>query len=82
MLILKANLEKITDIGDTIEVFDERLGIELLTHLISFDYDCILDKYTELEFGNFTQKLSNLLGTISTNTNTAITNANNNIIIT
>ena len=79
---LKANLEKITDIGDVIEVIDERLGIDITTNLISYEYDCILDKYTELEFGNFTQKLSNLIGTITSSTNNAITNANNNIIIT
>lgn len=62
---LKANLEKITDIGDTVEVIDERLGINLLTNVISFEYDCILDKYTEIEFGNFQQTLSGLIGNIS-----------------
>ena len=79
---LKANIEKITDIGDIIEVDDERLGITLLTNVISFDYDCILGKYTELEFGNFTQKLSNLMSTISTNTQTAITESTQNLQIT
>lgn len=79
---LKANLEKITDIGDTIEVIDERLGVDIMTNLIAYDYDCILKKYTELEFGNFTQKLSNLLSSITTATTTAINNANANIIIT
>lgn len=79
---LKANLEKITDIGDTIEVIDERLGVDIMTNLISYDYDCILDKYTELEFGNFTPKLSNLLTSISSATQTAINNANANIVIT
>ncbi len=66
---LKANLERITDIGDTIQVIDERLNLNLLTNLISFDYDCILGRYTELEFGNFKKKLSNLQETI---TNSAI----------
>lgn len=79
---LKANLEKITDIGDTIEVIDERLGVDIMTNLISYDYDCILNKYTELEFGNFTPKLSNLLTSISSATQTAINNANANIVIT
>lgn len=65
---LKANLEKITDIGDTIEVIDERLNLDLITHLISYDYDCILKKYTELEFGNFQQKLSNLVSSINSAT--------------
>lgn len=58
---LKANLEKITDIGDTVEVIDERLGVTLLTNVISYDYDCVLDEYTQVEFGNFHQNLSNLI---------------------
>ena len=62
---LKANLEKITDIGDTIEVIDERLNLNITTNLISYVYDCILGKYEELEFGNFKKKLSNLVETIS-----------------
>lgn len=69
---LKANLEKISDIGDTISVIDERLGINLITHLISYDYDCILEQYSELEFGNFQQKLSNLMGEITSDTQTQI----------
>ena len=79
---LKANLEKITDIGDIVEVIDERLGINITTNVISYVYDCILDKYTEIEFGNFTQKLSNLMSTISNNTQTAITEANQSLQIT
>lgn len=79
---LKANVDKITDIGDVIEVDDERLGITLLTNVISYDYDCILGKYIELEFGNFTQKLSNLMNTISSNTQTAIEESNQNLQIT
>lgn len=62
---LKANLEKLTDIGDTIEVIDEQMGVDITTHVISYDYDCILGKYTELEFGNFQQKVSDLMGTVS-----------------
>lgn len=62
---LKANLEKITDIGDYIEVKDERLGIDLMTNVIAFDYDCILGRYTEIEFGTFKQTLSGLVGNIT-----------------
>ena len=79
---LKASIEKITDIGDVIEVDDERLGITLLTNVISYDYDCILEKYTELEFGNFTQKLSNLMSTIANDTQKAITEANQELQVT
>lgn len=65
---LKANLDTITDIGDTINVIDERLGIELMTQVIAYQYDCILEKYTEIQFGNFQKTLSDLMGTIKAET--------------
>lgn len=74
---LNANLEKITDVGDTIEVIDERLGINIMTSLISFDYDCILEKYVELQFGNFQNTLSNLITTINGETESQIIEASN-----
>lgn len=79
---LKANLDKITDIGDIVEVIDERLGINIITNVISYVYDCILEKYIEVEFGNFTQKLSNLMSSISNATSIAITESNQNLQIT
>ena len=62
---LKANIEKITDIGDTVEVIDDRLGINMVTNVIKYDYDCILERYTEIEFGNFKETLSGLVGNIT-----------------
>lgn len=62
---LKADLDRITDIGDIIRVKDERLGIDLITNVIAFDYDCILGQYTEVEFGNFKQTLSGLVSNIT-----------------
>lgn len=79
---LKANVEKITDIGDTIVVIDERLGINMTTNVIAYDYDCISGKYTELEFGNFKQKLSNLVSNITTSINTQTTEQLQNVTIT
>lgn len=72
---LKANIEKLTDIGDIVEVIDERLGLNLQTNVISYDYDCILKKYTEIEFGNFTQKLSGLMSSIQSSTQTTVNEA-------
>lgn len=72
---ISADLEKITDVGDTVQVIDERLGVNILTNVISFDYDCILRKYTKVEFGNFKQTLSGLVGNITSNTNQTIQNA-------
>ena len=76
---MKANLEKITDIGDTVEVIDERLKVNLMTNVISFEYDCILEKYTEIEFGNFKKSLSgfadNIVSSVQQSTQTTINNA-------
>ena len=79
---LNANLEKISDVGDTVEVIDERLGINISTNIIAFDYDCILNKYTEIQFGNFTPKLSNLQSTIATQTQQAIEENNTVLAVT
>ena len=79
---LKANMDKITDIGDTVEVIDERLGINIMTSVLSFVYDCILDKYIEIEFGNSKPQLSDLMTTVETNIDTAINENNQTITVT
>ena len=79
---LRANVDKITDIGDIIEVIDERLGIDILTNIIFYEYDCILEKYTQLEFGNFTQSLNNLVSNIDSQANTMIQENNATLQIT
>lgn len=79
---LKANVEKITDVGDAIQVDDERLGINMMTNVIAFDYDCILEKYTEIEFGNFTKKLSNLMNDVSSTAQSTTNEAMQDIQIT
>ena len=72
---LKANPEKVTDIGDTIEVKDERIGVNILTEVIAYEYDAIAKKYVSLEFGNFTNTLSDLLANISSSTSNQVGNA-------
>ena len=69
---LNANLEKLTDIGDTVEVIDERLGVNIMTNVIAFDYDCILGKYTQVEFGNAKNTLSNLVSDINSQTQATV----------
>lgn len=62
---LTANIDKVTDIGDIVEVIDERLGIDILTNIIAFEYDCILKKYTQIEFGNFKNTLSGFISNVT-----------------
>ena len=72
---LKGNPEKVTDIGDSIEVIDERIGVNILTEVIAYEYDAIANKYVSLEFGNFTNTLSDLINNISSSTNSQVDKA-------
>ncbi len=59
--------------GDVIQVVDERLGVSILTNVIAYEYDAILKRITQVEFGNFKNDVSNLLQTI-TSTATNVSN--------
>ena len=78
---LKGNPEKVTDIGDIIEVKDARIGVNVLTKVIAYEYDAITKKYVNLEFGNFTPKLSSLMSDIKAETSLQIASATSNINI-
>lgn len=69
---LKGNPEKVTDIGDIIEVRDARIGVDILTSVISYEYDAITNKYVNLEFGNFSKSLNELISNIERNTETQV----------
>lgn len=79
---MDANLEKITDIGDTIEVIDERMGLDMMTNVISFEWDCIQRRYTSLEFGTFKQTLSGLMGSVQQTATDAAQAVNSSIVTT
>lgn len=79
---MSANLEKVTDIGDTIEVIDERMGLDMMTNVISFEYDCIQGRYTSIEFGTFKQTLSGLMGTVQQTATDAAHAVNSSIVTT
>lgn len=79
---LKAHIDEIVDLGDEIEVIHEKLGIKMVTNVISLKYDCIRDKYVEIEFGNFKSSLKNLVKDIKSDTQESIDNANEVIRVT
>ena len=72
---LKAEPEKVTDIGDIINVIDERIGVNVTTEVISYEYDAIAEKYVSLEFGNFSNTLGDLINNINGSTLATIDNA-------
>ena len=73
---VKAEIDGVVDLGDTIVVNHEKLGISLVTNVIALRYDSIRDKYIEVELGNFRSKLKDLFKTIKSETNESIANAN------
>lgn len=78
---LSANMEKITDVGDIVEVQDERLGVSITASVLSFDYDCILEKYTQIEFGTLSANLSDLMSGISNEINTSVAEATQDLTV-
>lgn len=72
---IEANVERITDVGDVVQVFDERLGVSLTASVISFDYNVLTGKYDKVEFGTLGASLSGLIGSVSQTVNAAISEA-------
>lgn len=62
---LSAYLENVSDVGDTIYVKHPKCNIDIITNVISIDYDVISKKYTSIEFGNFKNKLKDLISNMS-----------------
>ena len=62
---IEANVDRISDTGDVVQVYDERLNINLTASVISYDYNCLTGKFDKVEFGTLGNTLSGLLGGIS-----------------
>lgn len=73
---VSAYINKVSDIGDTIYVKHPKCKIDLTTNVIAIEYDCIQEKYTKIEFGNFKNKLKNLIQDISTNITSEVEKSN------
>lgn len=62
---ISSNIKDISDIGDTIYVKHPKCNINIVTNVISIDYDVISKKYTSIEFGNFKNQLKDLIQNVS-----------------
>ena len=76
---VKAIIDEVVDLGDAIVVEHEKLGLYLNTNVISLKYDCILDKYIEIEFGNYKTGLKDLINKINSDTQENINIANDTV---
>ena len=79
---IKAIIDGVVDLGDTIVVNHEKLGINITTNVISLRYDCIQDKYIEIEFGNFRSELKDLIKHIRSDTEEVVSNGNEVVKVT
>ena len=66
---VSADIDRVSDVGDTIHVKHPKCKVNILTEVIAVEYDAIRKKYTKIEFGNFKHELKNLRETITAETN-------------
>ena len=66
---VSSNIDNVSDVGDTIQVKHPKCNVNILTNVISVQYDAIRQKYIKIEFGNFKKELKNLSQTITAETN-------------
>lgn len=66
---VSANIDNISDVGDVIQVKHNKCKVNILTEVISIQYDAIRGKYTKIEFGNFKKELKNLSSNITAEAN-------------
>lgn len=69
---VKAHVEKITDVGDVVEVIDDRLGVNLTAQVVSFEYDAILGQYSQINLGTIMPSLSKLMSNVTKEINTTV----------
>lgn len=66
---LNASIKDVSDIGDTIYVKHPKCNIDITTTVIAIEYDCILNQYSKIEFGNFKNKLGDLISNVTNTIN-------------
>ncbi len=66
---VSASIDNVSDVGDTIHVKHSKCKVNILTEVISVQYDAIRKKYTKIEFGNFKPELKNLSQSITAEAN-------------
>lgn len=66
---VSASIDNVSDVGDTLQVQHPKCKVNILTEVISIQYDAIRKKYTKIEFGNFKKELKSLSQNITAEAN-------------
>lgn len=61
---VSANIHNVSDVGDSIQIKHPLCKVNILTNVISVQYDAIRNKYTKIEFGNFRKVLKSFSQTV------------------
>lgn len=63
---VSAKIDNISDVGDIIWVKHPKCNVDIKASVISIKYDAIGERYTSIEFGNFTKQIKNLANEVAT----------------
>lgn len=66
---VSAAIDNVSDVGDVIQVKHPKCRVNILTDVISVQYDAIRKKYTKIEFGNFKKELKNFSQNVTAEAN-------------
>ena len=77
---LRAYIDREVRMGDTIRVIDKRIGADLLTKVIGYEWDCITRRFTEVTFGNFMPTFSGFSKGIASQLKKTALNQENGVI--
>ena len=66
---VSASIDNVSDVGDTIHVKHPKCKVNIITEVISIQYDAIGKKYRKIEFGNFKPELKNISQSITAEAN-------------
>lgn len=66
---VSSNITNVSDVGDVLQVKHPKCKVDILTEVISIEFDAIRNKYNKIEFGNFKKELKNLSQSITAEAN-------------
>ena len=76
---VNAYINDVSDVGDFIYVKHPKCNINITTNVISIEYDCIRRKYNKIEFGNFKNKLKDLVSNVTSTIDSKVEESTNNV---
>lgn len=62
---IKSHIDNVVEIGDSIQVIHEVLNIDILTEVISYTYNSITGRFSQMTIGNYFQDLKAVFSNIS-----------------